>query len=681
MNPIPLSLALAVALLGATTLPAQQAPRHKIESQIVGPAWVQGMIYTQSPKGSRLATTYVKDGKWVVAIDNVAGEPFDDILRAATEVVPQFSEADVVIGHSIPPAGPVAFSRDGKRYAYAGLRGGDVIVILDGKEIFRAKHSLAAPPVSLLQFSPDGKRLFFYNQTTDTLQSFRLMLDGKPATPAFDRTPPIFFSADGSRWILNGGKAKQPLEQLLVIDGQEQNYPAERARFSPDGKKVACTTGASGEQKLLVDGKVVLDTKAIIERFRLSASGDGAVIVQKKPNDQNQQLYLNGKLIAGVDGVRDIVFSPDGKRWAARCTRDMNSIAWFVVDGKKHNEYKSVGGLLFSPDSSKAVYVAESGEKKFVVTNGAEDSGNALLIGLAFAPTGNALTYVAGPNYVHVHHAGKVSPQHRTVFKLEMSPDGARCAYFAKETNYSDFYVDGEKKTRASEFGGKVIFSPDSRHFAANAWEKDGNTVYINDDYIPARRSLGVPMEFTPDSQHLIVAGTVNHPAQPTIPLQAYYVDGQEVARFGTRGVTWANSPTRLRAPVTMLPWGVSTTKIDPDAKDWEFLPDGRIVFLGVAGTAENFGPMTRITVTPAAGTTFASWFTDVKSAAEKEAAAAIAATEQAAAEKAVAAAKAKEAAAEAAAKRKAAVDAAAAAKVKARADAAAAKAAARQKQ
>jgi hypothetical protein len=158
-------------------------------------------------------------------------------------------------------------------------------------------------------------------------------------------------------------------------------------------------------------------------------------------------------------------------------------------------------------------------------------------------------------------------------------------------------------------------------------------------------------------------------------------VDGQEVARFGTRGVTWANSPTRLRAPVTMLPWGVSTTKIDPDAKDWEFLPDGRIVFLGVAGTAENFGPMTRITVTPAAGTTFASWFTDVKSAAEKEAAAAIAATEQAAAEKAVAAAKAKEAAAEAAAKRKAAVDAAAAAKVKARADAAAAKAAARQKQ
>jgi hypothetical protein len=280
-----------------------------------------------------------------------------------------------------------------------------------------------------------------------------------------------------------------------------------------------------------------------------------------------------------------------------------------------------------------------------------------------------------------VHHAGKVSPQHRTVFKLEMSPDGARCAYFAKETNYSDFDVDGEKKTRASEFGGKVIFSPDSRHFAANAWEKDGNTVYINDDYIPARRSLGVPMEFTPDSQHLIVAGTVNHPAQPTIPLQAYYVDGQEVARFGTRGVTWANSPTRLRAPVTMLPWGVSTTKIDPDAKDWEFLPDGRIVFLGVAGTAENFGPMTRITVTPAAGTTFASWFTDVKSAAEKEAAAAIAATEQAAAEKAVAAAKAKEAAAEAAAKRKAAVDAAAAAKVKARADAAAAKAAARQKQ
>ena len=674
MKLIPRSLAIAIALLGATTLPGQLAPRHKIESEIVGPAWVQGMIYTQSPKGSRLAATYAKDGKWVVAIDNVEGEPFDEILRVATKVVPQFNEADIVVGQSIPPAGPVAFNRDGRRYAYAGLRGGDVIVILDGKEIFRAKHSLTAPPVSLLQFSPDGKRLFFYNQTADTLQSFRLMVDGKPVTPAFDRTPPIFFSPDGSRWILNGGKAKQPLEKLLVIDGQVQNYPAERARFSPDGKKVVCTTGASGEQKLLVDGKVVLDTKAIIDRFRVSASGDTAVIVQKKPNDQNQQLYLNGKLVAGVEGIRDIAFSPDGKRWAARCSREMNSIQWVVLDGKKHNEYKSVAGLMFSPDSSKAVYVAESGVKKFVVSNGEEDNGNPLLIGLSFAPTGNVLTYVAGPNYVHVHHAGKVSPQHRTVFKLEMSPDGTRCAYFAKETNYSDFYVDGQNVAKASEFGGKVIFSPDSKHYAANAWEKDGNTVFINTDYIPARRSLGVPMEFTPDSQHLIIAGTVHHPAQPTIPLQAYYLDGQEVARFGTRGVTWANSPTRVRAAVGTLPWGVSTTQIDVDAKDWEYLPDGRIVFLGIAGTAENYGPMTRITVTPAAGTTFASWFTDVKAATAKEAADAVAAREKVTAEKAAAAAKAKEAAAEAAAKRKAAAEAAAAARAKAKADAAAAK-------
>jgi len=664
MKSIPVSLALIVASLGATTLPGQMAPRHTIESQVVGPAWVQGMIYTQSPRGSRLAATYAKEGKWVVAIDNVEGEPFDDILKVATKVVPQFNEADIVVGQTIQPAGPVAFSRDGRRYAYAGLRGGDVIVILDGKEIFRAKHSLTAPPVSLLQFSPDGKRLFFYNQTADTLQtSFRLMVDGKPATPSFDRTPPIFFSPDGSRWILNGGRAKQPLEKLLVIDGQEQSYPAERARFSPDGKKVVCTTGGRMEQKLLVDGKVVLDTKATIERFRMSANGDIAVIVQKIANDPNQQLYLNGKLVAGVEGIRDIAFSPDGKRWAARCSREMNSIQWVVLDGKKHNEYKSVGGLMFSPDSSKAVYVAESGVKKFLVTNGEEDNGNPLLIGLSFAQTGNALTYVAGPSYVHVHHAGKVSPQHRTVFKLEMSPDGTRCAYFAKEINYSDFYVDGEKKSRAREFGGKVVFSPDSRHIAAEAWDKDGNAVYIDGEFIPARRSLGTPMEFTPDSRHLIVEGRVSDPARPTIPLQAYYLDGQEVARFGTRGVTWANSPTRLRAAIGTLPWGVSTTQIDVDAKDWEFLPDGRIVFLGIAGTAENYGPMTRITVTPAPGTTFASWFTDVKATVEKEAAAAVAAKEKAAAEKAAASAKAKAAAAEAAAKRKAAAEAAAAAK------------------
>jgi WD40 repeat protein len=669
-------LPVAVGLCGSTAI-MTWAATAKIEQQIVGPAWVQGTIFTQSPKGSRIASTYAKDGKWIVAIDNVEGEAFDDILKTATRVEPEFNEADIVTGQSIPPPGPVAFSHDGKRYAYAGRRGEDVVVILDGMEIFRSRHSQAAPPVSLLQFSPNGQHLFFYNQTADTLQtSFRLMMDGKPVTPSFDRTPPLFFSPDGSRWILNGAKAKAPQEKLLVIDGKEAGYTAERARFSPDGKHVVCTTPGRGEQKLLVDGKVVLDTKATIERFRISATGDIAVITQKSSVDQNQLLYLNGKLVPAVEGVRDIVFSPDGKHWAARCSREMHSIMWVVVDGKKHQEYKSIGSIQFSPDSSKCVYVAESGSKKFLVTNGEEDSGNAVMRGLAFGKTGNKFVYGAGPNTLMIHHDGKTSPPHPNVFKLEISPDGNRIAYFVPTSPTSaDFIVDGEVKGGGGAFGDKVVFSPDSRHIAANARPpKEGTSVYIDGQFLPPRRSLGVPMEFTPDSQHLIVQGNAANDPSLNLPGQGYYLDGQLVASFAPRGVTWANSPTRVRQAVGALPWGASSAKLNADAKDWEFQDGGKIVFVGVAHAPAGFGPMTRITVTPAPGTSFNTWFDDVRAAEERETADALAAKEKAAADKAAASEKAKAAAAEAAAKRKADLEAAAAAKAKARADAAAAK-------
>jgi len=657
---------LLLVCLACQSFVLAQAPHHKVVQEIVGPAWTPGMSYTLSPRGSRLATTHQKEGRWYVAIDNVDGEPFDDILKAACHVAPQFNDADIVIGQSISNPGTVVFSADGLRFAYAGRRGEEVIVIADGKEMFRAKHSLVAPPVQFLQFSPDGHHLFFYSHTGDTMQSNRLMMDGRPVTPPFDRTPPLFFSPDGSRWILNGGRAKQPLEKLLVIDGTEPGYTAERARFSPDSQHVVVSTGGRGEQKLLRDGKVVLDTKATIERFRISANGDIAALVQKIQYDPEQALFLNGKRVPGLVGVRDIRFSPDGKRWAAICSRDMNKVQWVVLDGKKHREYGSVSDIYFTPDSSMCLYIAESDSKSFLVNNGVEDEGHAVMRGLAFGDTGNLFAYGAGPNVLNIHHAGRVSPPHRNVFRLEISPDGRRIAYYAvKGPTEAEFWVDGEIKGSGGAFGEAAVFSPDSKHLAANARTgNEGNTIYIDGRFVPARRSSGVPLAFTPDNRHLIIRGSPRDPANPNTPLLAFYLDGEMVARFSSRGVQWINTPSHTRLARGALPWGVSTAPKDAD--EWEILEDGRIVFVGPAVAGDGVGPMTRVTVTPSPDTTFNTWFDDIGILEEQEAAAAHAAKEKAAAEKAEAAGRAKAAAAEAAAKRKAAAD----AKAKARQDA-----------
>src|SRR5262245_54151396 len=232
----------------------------KVEEQVVGPAWEQGTIYTLSPRGMHVATVSMKGSRWVVTVDGVEGPKFDAILNAAAGVEVQKFDTGAVMSQQAKWQGPVAFSPDGKRYVYAARDSKDVVVICDGKEIFRAPFSNLTAPVSFMNFTPDGKHVFFYNQTTETMQSFVLVVDGQPATPPFDFTPYPFFSADGSRWGVLGRKPGGQGEQFLVIDGKQVDYVGDRPQFTPDAKHVVCVQTAPGgiKQNLLVDGKPML---------------------------------------------------------------------------------------------------------------------------------------------------------------------------------------------------------------------------------------------------------------------------------------------------------------------------------------------------------------------------------------------------------------------------------------
>jgi hypothetical protein len=52
--------------------------------------------------------------------------------------------------------GPVQFSPNGERHAYAGQIGQEAVVFLDGKEIFRGPVSPTGFAVENLHFSPDS---------------------------------------------------------------------------------------------------------------------------------------------------------------------------------------------------------------------------------------------------------------------------------------------------------------------------------------------------------------------------------------------------------------------------------------------------------------------------------------------------------------------------------------------
>lgn len=590
-----------------------------------------GVVYTLSPKGMHVAAQYGKNGRQVVAVDNVEGPLFDQVILAAGGTVVKYSEDGFNLRSEIEWNGPVAFSPDGMRHAYAARDGKDDIVILDGKEIFRAPTPPSGTAVDQLRFSPDSKHVFFLNSTTNSYQSYQLMMDGQPVTPPFEGKQKPVFSADGSRWALAATKPRMTNVKLFIVDGKDAGYPGEQPQFTPEGKHLVCITRQWQKGSVLVDGKELVAGQSV-DKFVISPTGDiGAIVIPG--SDGRKKFFLNGKPV--VDDAADVVFSPDGKRWAAVCA--LNQKAWVVMnDGQKQKEYWPIQNVAFTPDSSKCVYVATTGGKDYVVVNGKEDDdGNVLLhYRPMYSATGNAILYEAGfmMGKLSVHYNDHVEPQSLGNFHFTLSPDGGHYLYYRKDVdNQMRLIEDGATNApSAMQMGGPIFFSPDSKHFVAplfqSFWCERQKIVFT-----------ATPLGFTPDSQHLILKGRDSTPEG--VMLDTYYVNGDLVAKFSARGTTWA---------------GVGIHKA------WEQQPDGTIVFVGNdTGLVGGLGPVKRITVTPDPNINVASWVTNFKASEAK-----------AAEDAAVAKKKAEEEAAAAAAKRKVDYEAAVAAKNKARQDA-----------
>jgi len=575
-----LKLFLSVGLGIHFTVGGTFAADVKIEEKIVGPAFAPGVVYTLSPKGMRLATTHGRDGKTLVTVDGVDGPMVDRIFEgAAFGIVVKYSEDGNYTRTEQKWTGPVAFSPDGTRHAYAGLIGKEAVVILDGKEIFRGASSTSGPAVEHLQFSPDSKHLFFHNRTTHSFQSYQLMVDGQPATPPFEGAAMPFFSKDGSRWGLLAGKPRMPNQKFLVIDGKDAGYVGEQPQFTPDGKRVVCIARQWLKGTVLVDGKETVSGQHV-DKVVISPTGDiGAIVVLNA--DNRKKLFINGKPV--VDDAANVVFSPDGKRWAAVCA--LNQKAWVILnDGTRHKEYWPIENVTFTPDSSKLVYVATAGEQNFVVVNGKEDEGNKLIhYRPIFSESGNAFVYTAGfmMRRLKARYNDHVEPECLSIANLTLSPDGTRWVYYRRNADNTTRLMVNGKETGPSAMtqGGPVHFSADSKHFVAPLhqafWCDDQRVVVPN-----------TPLGFTPDNNHFIWRGREMGPND--VALNTFFVNGDLVAKFSSRGVQWS---------------GFGIPKV------WEQQPDGTIVFVGPdIGLVGGLGPMKRITVTPAPERNYTAW-------------------------------------------------------------------------
>jgi hypothetical protein len=402
-----------------------------------------------------------------------------------------------------------------------------------------------------------------------------------------------------------------------LFTGDSQHLITVRHRQLPDPHSPGHTM--EGSETLFVDQKPLLEapfiersvrfgaqTKSELRRFyarieQVSAApaGTNLLTVFAMPNEnpekssktESYRLFFNDRKIADAAKIESIAWSPDGKRYSAVCTTKQNS-QFMVVDGKKEPEYAKVSTVYqgtrwvsraFTADSSKAVYLAWSGGKEFLVVEDAESDGYKAIEDLTFSEKGDHIAFVAttetgqrmgktrdatAPGSLQLVVDGQALEPRQDVHDFMFNPNGTQYAFLSGGTTSdkrgAKVVVDGVEQP--FEFGGdfvhyttgyepdrKFLFSPDGKHvlYLASVGRVDSGghsldhsatkAVCLDGKLIPCEgeRSEITPF-FTPDSKHVVwidSGGASARSQNATVDAHeigsySIYVDGQLDGRF-----------------------------------------------------------------------------------------------------------------------------------------------------
>jgi hypothetical protein len=429
--------------------PAPPPLNAKVQETLIG---AYGGLMYMSADGEHMGMMTPKGSRQVVSIDGVEGPVFDEI--------PQFI-------FSIQTS--IHFSPTGGHHAYVGRRGGDFIVVIDGKEAgtlatsqtlqsvsyttnqgwkfwfnndgSRLAYAGLAPAgggfvmvvdgvkspvyraIDFRQTVMNGKRFIYVAQTPDQL--WHAVVDGKQG-PAYSGISFLSVTSDGAHYAYVGSKSGTTgPSAAAVIDGVEGQsyYNVSDLEQAPDGRVayVATTNRGDGDRRggeaaLVVNG-------AIVQRATSGAPFGPQFANTIRPSFRSPQ--------------RRIAWSPDGKGFAHIQPNTPNPGVTVMVNGKPMGPtYQHADELLWSPDGSRFAYLATSPNGTFAVVDGQE---------LPFT----------------------------NISELQFSPDGKRYAFRAGNA----VVVDGKEVSKAiALINGSLRFSSNSKHFAFGAQTSTGNS-------------------------------------------------------------------------------------------------------------------------------------------------------------------------------------------------------------
>lgn len=605
-----------VVTLALSTASAFADP--KIEEQVIGPAghWAG---FALSPKGMHVAMLNAKGSRFIVSVDGVDGPRIDQLIT------PDGNPFMTGVSYNAPGAGvaqvPILFSDDGAHCAYYAKSGDDYILVLDNKELVRAKFQSNALSYGPLTFTTGGKHLYYGE--LDPAGGYHITMDGKPG-PKSRIVPKVVTSQDGAHYAYVGTQADGNDTPWAVVDGRQVKYFGDELQFSAKGHLFALLKG-KGEMALNVNGKNTLVANSITQVHISPTGGEiSAVVYVAKTN--KTFLTINGKAVPETEGsfVQNVYFSPDDKHYAAQCTSG-GADSFMIIDGKKGQKYVLINGGMnaivngsstarawalgnpagtqvmleqstvslpaFTADSSKFMYVAQVGPKSFFVTN--DDESDAYQgIAPVIAPDGKHVAFLGtnggAPPTVVVD--GKVIPLNGRkgtggALGLSFSPDGQHWIF----TNGGVVFIDGvEQKEFACP--GQYVFSPDSQHLllvGSSVADPNLSGLFLDGKLVATGPGIVNPIRpaFSPDNKHVFWVG--HKPAETSTDYNSgvLYVDGK---------------PTAVHFP-------------EQDALqrgNWEVSPDGVLTFIARSG-----GDLKLFHITPGADTSLTTMLANAQDA------------------------------------------------------------------
>jgi hypothetical protein len=583
----------------------------KVVETVMAPL-APGARFFVSPHGVHVATQENSGSRAVIYYDGVPGPKFDEILGGNA---------------NNPSESRVAFSPDGKRYAYCGRSGDQLVVMVDGKEMLRTSESQEGRFSSTscgLGFTSNSEHVFFSTRVVKSMSKgdtfTRFFFDGKEAAlPTYNPNEAngelgaihISFSPDGNHYAYVATDPSDAQKWALVIDGKVAPYRGGAQQWTADSKHLYTVLltpvpGRGQVAEAMLDGKPFLRSDDI----KLHVAPAGTMVVAEVNAASNTPrplkfMVVDGKKVPGTEFVNQrganfdqVTFSPDGKHYAARFSNAQGS-QYVFVDGKAGQEYQNVDHIAFTSDSAKVTYTSFTNGKPYSIIG--DQESNACLAplvgpvidqhgGLMIAPAGGRAGTICGltGGDANVFMDGKTLALPNGAQggdDLRFSPDGQHYAYTA-------FFQGGERRLvidgglqmnsnmgTPSTMRGPYVFSPDSHHIAVDSAPPTptgeyGSGIFLDGKYIPIPANPGMKrLEFTADSKHIAWAQPV--PGRNGFRI---FVDGKAVAE--------------------------GDAAMDTGRREgwWDMSPDGSLSVL-----AQDDNNLKRITITPSPETSLAT--------------------------------------------------------------------------